>query len=518
MRMNFGNNKLTNILCILFCLPSVLNAQIDGANVFGTDQVLTIELTFTQADFWDSLEFYYDTETYMSADVEITDNTGVYTFPDIGIRLKGNSSYGHPGDKKSFKIDFNRYVLGQNYDGLKKLNFNNSFKDPSFMHEKIFLDMCQDVGIPAPRANYANVYMNGQHWGFYSLVEQIDDQFLDWAIEDDDGNLFKAGDNFGGTGAAADLMDYGTSQASYADRYELKTNEDVNDWADLIELIDFINNSSDTDFKDQLNTHFDKANLLRAIAMDNLFSSLDTYLNSARNYYIYHNETTGQWEWIKWDANETFGLYTGGPGVGNLEQLAPDYIANDRPLVQRIFDDSELYHHYLLEVCDIMNNYFNETYVNAKADALKDLIDSYVYADANKQYTDANFDANIEGNVSVGGGPMGGGTIYGVKSFVANRVQYLYPLIDCETIGVNEFDLSEVEIYPNPFNETITLNGEHLNYAQVTVRNILGQEVPFEIDQLNESTMNCVISGPKGVYFLSLMLEGQQSVFKLKKQ
>ena len=40
--------------------------------------------------------------------------TGFYSFADIGVRLKGNSSYGHPGDKKAFKIDFNEYVTGQN--------------------------------------------------------------------------------------------------------------------------------------------------------------------------------------------------------------------------------------------------------------------------------------------------------------------------------------------------------------------------------------------------------------------
>ena len=53
-------------------------------------------------------------------------------------------------------------------------------------------------------------------------MEQIDDQFLDWAIEEDSGNLFKAGDNFGGGGpggggggnnTAADFADYGTDPA-----------------------------------------------------------------------------------------------------------------------------------------------------------------------------------------------------------------------------------------------------------------------------------------------------------------
>ena len=120
------------------------------------------------------------------------------------------------------------------------------------MREKLFFDACREAGVP-PRASFANVTFNGEAWGFYTVVEQIDDQFLDWAIEEDSGNLFKAGDNFGGGGGpggggggnntAADLVHYGTDPAVYEDRYELKTNEDVNDWSDLISLIDFINNT-----------------------------------------------------------------------------------------------------------------------------------------------------------------------------------------------------------------------------------------------------------------------------------
>ena len=113
------------------------------------------------------------------------------------------------------------------------------------MREKVFFDLCKTLGIPAPRVNYANVYMNGTFWGFYTIVEQIDDQFLDWAILDDLGNLYKAGDNSNGT-TPADLVYYGQTATSYYTRYELKTNEDLNDWSGLISLINYINNSSDT--------------------------------------------------------------------------------------------------------------------------------------------------------------------------------------------------------------------------------------------------------------------------------
>ena len=246
----------------------------------------------------------------------------------VGVRLKGNSSYSHPGVKKSFKIDFNRYISGQNYDGLKKLNFSNGFKDNLQMREKLFFDACREAGVLAPRASFANVTFNGEAWGFYTVVEQIDDQFLDWAIEEDSGNLFKAGDNFGGGGpggggggnnTAADLADYGTDPAVYADRYELKTNEDINDWSDLISLIDFINNTDLDAFGAGIDFRMDVDGFLRSAALDTLFSNLDSYTGSARNYYIYHNQESNLWEWIKWDGNEAFGSYTNGAGnIGNI--------------------------------------------------------------------------------------------------------------------------------------------------------------------------------------------------------
>ena len=244
-------NFYTILIALLF--TSNAFAQIDGDNIFQNAQVISIELTFHQTGYWDSLVANYATATYMKADLVLTDETGTSSFTDVGVRLKGNSSYNHPNDKKSFKIDFNEYVSGQKYDGLKKLNFGNCFKDPSMMRDKVFFDVSRAADVPAPRSNFANVYMNGTLKGFYTVIEQIDDQFLDWKILDDDGNLFKAGDNFGGGpaggGNPADLKYYGTAQSSYEARYELKTNEDVNDWTDLIDFIDFINNSSAADFE-----------------------------------------------------------------------------------------------------------------------------------------------------------------------------------------------------------------------------------------------------------------------------
>jgi spore coat protein CotH len=509
----FKHFPLLFIFSFVLALP--LSAQIEGDNIFDDNQIITIELDFPQTGFYDSLVLNYATESYMSADLTLTDNTGTYTFENVGVRLKGNSSYSHPGTKKSFKIDFNEYVSGQNYDGLKKLNFNNGFKDPTMMREKIFYEICKAADVPTPRSNFANVYFNGTLWGFYTVVEQIDDQFLDWAILDDDGNLFKAGDNFGGGpgggGNAADLLYYGAEQSAYEDKYELKTNEEENDWTDLIELIDFINNTSDTEFENNLGDHLELQEYLRSAALDNLFSNLDSYTNSARNYYLYHNLTTDKWQWIKWDGNESFGSYGGGgPGGGtDMTTLALDYHSVDRPLLENVFNSDVLYDQYLSEICYVSDNFFNPSYMNALIDEMKTLIQSSVYADGNKMYTNADFDTNINNNITSGGGP-GGGTTYGLKSFVQAKSNFISGEVDCSILNdIVEINTNSIKIFPNPTSSSTTIQWENSDIQNLRLFNALGQNIHSENTSGKTQVELNVSNLESGIYFIMLYDENE---------
>ena len=493
-------------------LPSWLLAQIDGDNIFSVDQVISVNLDFPQADFWTQLQNNYtaDENDYIVAHLTLTDVSGTHAIDSVGVRLKGNSSYSHPGTKKSFKIDFNKYISGQNYDGLKKLNFSNGFKDPSCMREKLFFDVCREANVPAPRASFAEVTFNGEPWGFYTVVEQIDDQFLDWNILEDDGNLFKAGDNFGGGGppgsggntTAADLVYYGEDQATYADRYELKSNEDINDWSDLISFLDFINNTDDAAFAAGIDFRIEVDAFLRSAALDMLFSNLDTYTGSARNYYLYHNQDSNLWEWIKWDANEAFGSYTN--GAGDMETLALDYCEVSRPLLQRMLDDPDLYQRYLEQVCYLTAYFFNEAYLHARIDEVRDLIAPAVYADDNKMYSNADFDTNLEADLSGGGGgPMGGQT-YGLKPFVTNRAAYIAGELDCSTLSVEPSRLPEWTVFPNPASNWVTVTGSTALPADLTLRNAMGQAVrTLPTEGASDITLDLHGLAP-GVYLLEM--------------
>ena len=507
-------------LLLLLGSPLLTRGQIDGDNIFSVEQVISINLDFPQPNFWAQLQGNYadDENEYIVAHLTLTDVSGTHTIDSVGVRLKGNSSYSHPGTKKSFKIDFNKYISGQNYDGLKKLNFSNGFKDPSCMREKLFFDVCREANVPAPRASFAEVTFNGEPWGFYTVIEQIDDQFLDWNILEDDGNLFKAGDNFGGGGpggggpgggnnTAADLVYYGEDQTTYEDRYELKSNEEDNDWSDLISLLDFVNNTDDAAFAAGIDFRVEVDAFLRSAALDMLFSNLDTYTGSARNYYLYHNMDSNLWEWIKWDGNEAFGSYSN--GAGNMETLNLDYCDAPRPLLQRMLDDADLYARYLEQVCYLTAYFFNEAYLHARIDAVRDLIAPYVYADDNKMYSSADFDTNIEADLSGGGGgPMGGQT-YGLKPFVTNRAAYIAAQLDCSTLSLEDVNTSDWAVFPNPVRDQLTVLSPTPCEADLTLRNATGQVVlRTRMDGMTGIQMDVVGLAP-GLHILDIRPDGE---------
>jgi len=495
---------------IILLLPTLSFAQNPGDQIFTENQVLTVDLQFSQPGFWDSLVLNYETETYMKATVTITDNSGDTTFSEIGIRLKGNSSYGHPGDKKSFKLDFNRYIDTFEYDGLKKLNFNNCFKDPTFMREKIFYDICKADNINAPRINYADVYMNDIFWGFYTVVEQVDDEFLKTHFDDKSENLFKAGDAFG-MGAPsdeADLKYYGTAQLDYDGKYTLENNTDENNWSDLITLLDFIDNSTDEVFVSDLELHFNVEQLMKSLALSNLFANLDSYLNSARNYYIYNKDSTGIWEWINWDCNEAFGSYPAAGAVTNMTELDPHYFALNRPLLERIVSVETTKTIYDEYYCGLFSTYFTDSYIQSQTDLLYTLIQPHVYADDNKMYTNANFDTNIESDITGGGGP-GGGTIYGLKSFVSERNVWLETAIDCSGIvnAINENSFYEFQIYPNPVHDILYFEFSEMSLQPViTILNMQG--ISINNITMQDHALNLTLL-PAGMYVLKMEVDGE---------
>lgn len=490
------------IILFLSFFPFYLNAQNDGDIFFGSNQIHTVNITFSQPDFWDSLVAYYAIDKFMAGDVEI-DGT---MLASSGVQLKGNSSYNsYPGVKKSMNLDFNEYVSGQDYDGLKKLNLNNGFKDPTLIREKIFLEFCKMIGMPAPRCTYAKVYINGNYWGLYTAVEQVNKSFCEINFGDDHGNLFK-GDPHG------DLKFKGMVDSVYYAHYELKTNEDVNDWSDLVNLINKINNTPSANYYDSLEKVLDTDLFLRYQAADIIFANLDSYTGSGHNYYMYHDTLSGQFKWIMWDCNEAFGNFNQGMSLDKIHGLDILYIPTpqqDRPLTYKMFQNNTYQTAFIDKICYYTENFFSHGILDPMIDSLADKIRTDYYADPNKMFTNQQFEDNIEIAIYVPGLP-GGGDVAGLKSFITARRDSLWlELVNYGCYqGLNDYNTTtdDVSVFPNP---VIDILQAVVNYSDGSLpdyyilSDITGREILAGKIQTSSFQIDCN-EIQSGTYFLNI--------------
>lgn len=430
-----------------------LSAQQAGQQLWSQAIIHDIYLQFHQVNYQDTLTANYTADQYTACDLTIDGQV----LPRSGAKYKGNSSYNNPGPKKSFKLDLNEFVSGQEYDGIRKFNLNNGFKDPSFLREKLMLDYLVAHGIAAPRCSYARVFINGAYWGLYTLVEEVNNDFCDRWFFSSAGNRFK-GDPSG------DLRWYGSSPAQYYNRYELDNNKTLNDWSDLVRLINNINNSGSA-FHDSLARVLDTWTFFRHWAADNLFANLDSYIGSGHNYFIHHEVVTDRFEWIHWDVNEAFGNFQQQLSLSQIKNLSWDYISNltGRPLCQRVLSDPGYRSDYIQALCDLSAD-FNNAYFDPVIDSLVPLLRPHVYADSLKTFTNQQFEDNILADISITS-PMGTQWIAGIKQFInerGNSIRNQMSALGC-TVGLPTvfYDSLLPTLYPNPANQAATILWAH---------------------------------------------------------
>ena len=375
----------------------------EDCDLFPNDRVLSIQIQFSEGD-WQAVLAAPTSETYYEASVTID---GVVT-EQIAARTKGNSSLksvasNQSSNRYSWKLDTNRYVDGQKICGLKKFNLNNGFKDPTLMREHIGYRLATDLGLPTPRTSYADVTVNGQHLGVYTLVEHVDSEFIERWFDDDEGDLYKPDWPDG------HLQWQGDEFSDY-DGVELQSNEETSDYSTFVALLEVLN--GDADVSNVLNVDM----MIRYLALNSLLVNLDSYSGNGHNYYIY--EVDGVFTPIPWDLNEAFGNFTCGCNRAGIIGLLIDDPTCDamatKPMVERVLTDADAIaqYHALLAETIADGGAFSDEVISANIEATATLIRSYVQADTEKFYSTQDFETGLHSDI---------GNIIGLTTFVTER-------------------------------------------------------------------------------------------------
>jgi len=129
----------------------------------------------------------------------------------------------------------------------------------------------------------------------------------------------------------------GDSWQAYKGPYAPKTEVSDADARWFIAMTRSLENSSDSNFRHEIEKYFDVDQFLRFLAVQTATANLDSPLSMGHNFYLYRNPKSGKLNWIPWDLNEAFGRFR---MVGSGEQqidLSIDhpYVGENR-LIERL--------------------------------------------------------------------------------------------------------------------------------------------------------------------------------------
>jgi len=339
------------------------------------------------------------------------------TAENVTIRLRGNTSLN--ADKKSFQISFNGIQSGLNWQGFEKMNLIGLQNDPSIIRSKLCHDMFRYANVPSARTSFVMLYINDEYRGLYMNQEHIDEEFASlYFDEQGNGNLYKCT-------YPADLDYLGNNPELYqfslwgTRTYDLKTNEWADDYSDLSEFINILNNAPSEDLICELQKVFHIESYLRVAAIDVLSGNWDGYIFNNNNFYLYHNQSTGLFEYIPYDLDNTLGIDWFGVDWADRDMYEWSPEGEARPLFNRLLETEYGRNLFSSYVNKFINEYFNESVLIVEALNLHTLIAEPALADPYRPL-DFGFDeaAFLNSITSAWGEPH---VDYGIEEYINLR-------------------------------------------------------------------------------------------------
>jgi hypothetical protein len=402
---------------------------------YGLDYIPEIKIIFEQKNWHAQLDSLkaLGTKERLSATVIIDKQI----FKDAGVRYKGNSSYNNPKSKGTKKLPFNIKLDYKNKDqvlagGITTVKLSNIFQDASFLREVLSYEIARKY-MPAPRCNFAKVFVNDQYIGLYNNTEDVDSEMLEEYFGSGKNTFFKCDpewedvknlDNGCPEGDKSSLMYLGDDPKCYKGWYELENkNEDA--WYELIALTKTLNRNPE-----HIDTILNVDMALWMHAFNNVLVNLDSYTGRlSHNYYLYKTPDS-LFMPLVWDMNISFGgfRYDGEKKGVLTDQELQEYSMfahyksknPKRPLITNLLNNP-LYRKIYVGHCHtiVMENFANGEYLKL-AEKVRKLIDAEVRNDPNKLYSYEDFQKNLTKSVDIGQT-----AIIGIEELMKPRTEYL---------------------------------------------------------------------------------------------
>jgi hypothetical protein len=311
-----------------------------------------------------------------------------------GVRYRGQSA--RSCNPLSYRVQFSH---DHDFHGIKRLNLNGC--NPQ--RQWIGLDFLSRTGIPAPAAWFRQLVLNGQpETAWHLRVEATDDQFLERSFPgDDDGNLYR-GEN------QANLDYRGTDFDAYRNDYLKETNEELDDFSDVVDLSFLFDSgtTSDADFRANVEGQVDANEWALYFAVYALLGSTENsiVLNNGDDYFLYHRFSDDRWMLLPWDLDSVF--------TDSAQALFRPTV----DAIERFLEDPLFAPLYWCHVEFLLESTFEDELVDSRIDHLVPLFgaqqvqDLRTYADQRRSYIEQEIRPSLTID-QVNGGTVQGGIL-----------------------------------------------------------------------------------------------------------
>lgn len=380
----------------------------------------TIFLEFENEDWEKELDAFYHTDVEVPARVVVDGKS----YSDVGVHFHGASSYftlSEFGQKASMVLSMDLANEKQNLLGHRKLDLLNSHSDPSFLRSVLYLHIAREY-LPAAKANFARVVINGESWGIFVNVEHFNKDFVQARFPKSKGARWRVPGSPRGRGG---LNYLGEDIGAYKSIYEIKTKDDPASWQQLIRLCRVLSETETSKLEVELDKVLNVDGALRFLALENALINSDGYWIRSSDYNLCQDEG-GRFHILPHDTNETFAP-PGGPGRRRADGDPPSVTLNplagaddeSKPLLNRVLAVKNLRARYLGYLKQIAEQSMDWKKLGPVARKHHEMIGEDVLADTKKLYSNASFERSLDG---VGNGD---GTRMSIKEFVEQRRAFL---------------------------------------------------------------------------------------------
>ena len=374
----------------------------DQGGLYRLDTVRTLALTFATDDWFAGV----DGGTLPATAVFAGD-----TLREVDVRVKGSSTdRTNLTLKKSFALDLDAAVDGQDLSGYDALNLHCAIYDESHVREALFYWIGGHY-LPVPLSNFVHLTVNGANWGAYTNTQQQDRDFVREWFADDSGPRWRGtatlpfpvlnpdtaacGPRFpGGREPALSALAYlGDRPADYAPHYTPKGDHDPGDAQDLADFIAALNTLPDEQLVDSLPAYLDVDAALWFLAHEIALTDEDGYVYKTHSdFYLYREPATGRVTPLEYDGN--------GALQGRHNDWGPLHRADNPclPLLHRLLGVPEWRQRYLAHVRTIVDDYLDPAVSLPVVDTLAALIDPFEADDpiGDSIYTYAQFRRGLD--------------------------------------------------------------------------------------------------------------------------